>query len=88
MNDAIKIAATGAFVFGALYLVGCFTVGLFLNVGWAWKLALASAGVAYLAQLAEASRHAGQSSLTVVYTLMAASIVAAALSGISLLIGG
>lgn len=87
MNDAVKVAAAGAFVYAAVYLGGCVVVGLMLGNAYAWKLALLSAGAAYIAQLCEAMRHAGMVGLRSVYFLMAASILSGAAAGLSLLVG-
>lgn len=83
----IKIAATGAFLYASIYLAGCFASGLFFGVPLAWKAALASAGLGYLAQLAEANRLAGALPEKPVLALMIASALAGLAAGLSLLIG-
>lgn len=49
MNADQRITVLGIYINGALYLAGAIAAGLVLGNAWAWKPALASAGVSFIA---------------------------------------
>lgn len=80
MNQPQTLMAVGAFLYGALYLTFCLCAGFILAYPFVWKLAIASAGFAFLAfvlQLSGVNKY-------ICGTAVAASIVAGALSGLAL----
>jgi hypothetical protein len=72
----------GLFVNGALYLAGCFVAGIVAGNPWAWRLALAAAGVTYLCYLAQTVPNAPHAILVFLLLL---SIALGATAGLSLL---
>lgn len=51
MNDEVKIAALGAFLFGALYIASVLAAALVYGSATSAYLAIASAGASYIAQV-------------------------------------
>lgn len=59
MNDEMKFAGLGAYLYGALYLVGVFVAALVLGNAGAALWAIAGAAAAYISQIITAFRIAG-----------------------------
>lgn len=59
MSDEMKFAGIGAYLYGALYLVGVFVAALVLGNTAAALWAIAAAAAAYISQLITAFRIAG-----------------------------
>lgn len=53
MNPDQRVLAIGAYLNGALYLIGIFVASLFVQHNFAWKLAVAAAGVSFLSYVAQ-----------------------------------
>lgn len=87
-----EILARGVQINSALYLAGCFVAGLVTGNGWAWRFALAAAGVTYLSYLAqwEDARREATSFATSLWTisrgLVLLSIALGAAAGLRLLV--
>ena len=74
MNDEMKFAGLGAYLYGALYLAGVFVAALFLGNTSAALWAIAGAAASYVSQIVTAFRIAGavSGSLSLVAWLVAA----------------
>lgn len=72
----------------ALYLTGVFVAGLMLGNGWAWKLALLTAGLCYLSYMVQLiALHAdGKAMVPLSLMLIIATIVVGAAGGIMLVL--
>jgi hypothetical protein len=70
----------------ALYITGCFVAGIVTNNPAAWKLALFTAALCYLAPMAQT--FPGKAAETTAYGLIVMSVLAGAAAGWFLLIGG
>lgn len=83
-TDAVRI---GVLVNSALYLTLVFVAGLFFGVPFAWKSAVATAGVVYLAYFAQEAAITSQSKVIrcVAVALVLLSIALGAGAGIALL---
>ncbi|MGB3389463.1 MAG: hypothetical protein WBA88_15930 [Pseudaminobacter sp.] len=88
MDDDMKITAMGAYLYGALYLVGVFAFGMAHGNDWACSLAVLAAGLAYVSQVVTAFQIAGHVRGGLAATMFIVAIVPAVLAGLSILIGG
>lgn len=87
MNPFVSI---GVLINSALYLTGCFVAGLATGNSVAWRLALATAGVTYLAYVVQEAASVQRSRPTLGHAALAlvtASIALGLLAGLAL-IGG
>jgi hypothetical protein len=50
MDDDQKLSGVAIITHGSLYLAGVYAAGIATGHPWAWKLALASMGVAYIGE--------------------------------------
>lgn len=84
MND-IQFAGMGAYLYGALYLASVTAAGLALGNPFTWKLSIASAGFAYIAQYLVAFTIANRAFSTAAYTFIFISAFTGIVAGFSLL---
>jgi hypothetical protein len=84
MNDDERCLAIGAYINGALYLIGIFVGGLMTHEPWVWRAAIASAGVSFLCYVVQL----GRAPRIVAAFCVGTSIALALAGGIWLLIGG
>lgn len=82
----LHITALGAFIYGALYLTGVFVAGIVTVDPWAWKLALVSAGLAYLTQLADGAAQMAHMWTGIITTLLIVTVAASIAAGVMLLV--
>lgn len=84
MNDEMKFAGYGAYLFGALFLAGVFILAVSQNNTSAALWSIAGAGAAYIAQVSTAFRIAGAISAAVSLSLWAAAVLVAAIAAFQL----
>jgi hypothetical protein len=84
----LRFCAAGLMLNSALYLSGCFAAGLLLGNRFAWTLALAALGAAYLSYLAHlVTEHLPLQHNLYAVTLTWLSIALGVLAGVVLLVG-
>lgn len=79
--DALAFVRLGVLINSALYLTGCFVAGVFFMQPVAWKFALITAAVAYLAYTAQETPEMPK----IASGLVLLSIVTGSIAGLSLL---
>lgn len=83
--DLEWLSVWGVYIFGAIYTAGVFIAGILTGAEFAWKTALFSAGIGYLAQYSVYLTLIGRLPHRVSNALLLTSIVSGAAAGISLL---
>lgn len=83
MSEDQKFLALGIYINSALFIIGVFVAGLVLNVPLAWKGAILTAGISYLAYVAQVTM---ASYFTVSVLLVVASVVSGILSAATLIL--
>lgn len=88
MNDEVRFAGLGAYLYGAMYLAGVFVFGLWSGNETAALGAVVGAGASYVAQIVVAFSMSGSVGSGVSACAWLAAVVISVFAGLSLLIGG